>query len=29
MQADEENGKLIVWDRNGENLELWLMEIKG
>lgn len=29
MQADEENGKLIVWDRNGETLELWLMEIKG
>ena len=29
MQADEENGKLIVWDINGETLELWLMEIKG
>ena len=29
MKADEKKGKLIVWDRNGENLELWLMEIKG
>jgi hypothetical protein len=29
MKADKKKGKLIVWDRNGENLELWLMEIKG
>lgn len=29
MKADEEKGKMILWDRNGENLELWLMEVKG
>ena len=27
IKADEENGKLILWEKNRENLELWLMEI--
>lgn len=29
MKVDEKKEKLIVWDRNRENVELWLIEIKG